>query len=330
MEDVARAAQVSMSTVSHVLNGTRKVSPTTVKAVRDAMQSVGYVPNTLAQALAGAASRTIGVAMSALTNHYFTETVRAIEAGCAKHGLLMFLADTHDDPDQELSVVQALHQRRVDGIVLAPTSDPESRTLKYLRLNRIPAVLVDRAVSDEFDQVGVENKNSSSELVTHLIRHGHRRIGLITGSPGVATTEERFAGYLAALEKAGLPFDQRLVRCGESSIDPAFHAAHELLKIESRPTAIMTANNLMTIGAMHALRDAGVEVPKDMALVGFDDFDWADYFNPRLTVMAQPLEDLGARAVELLMKRIKDPDGTVQSVHLAPSMRIRNSCGCPG
>lgn len=129
MEDVARAAKVSMSTVSHVLNGTRKVSPATVAAVRDAIRKTGYVPNTLAQALAGAASRTIGVAISALTNHYFSGVVRAIEAECARRGLMMFLADTHDDPAQELRVIQALHQRRVDGIILAPAAGSERQVV---------------------------------------------------------------------------------------------------------------------------------------------------------------------------------------------------------
>ena len=132
MEDVARAAKVSMSTVSHVLNGTRKVSPATVAAVRDAIRKTGYVPNTLAQALAGAASRTIGVAISALTNHYFSGVVRAIEAECARRGLMMFLADTHDDPAQELRVIQALHQRRVDGIILAPAAGSERQVVDYL------------------------------------------------------------------------------------------------------------------------------------------------------------------------------------------------------
>jgi LacI family transcriptional regulator len=328
MEDVARAANVSMSTVSHVLNGTRKVSPDKVSAVKEAMQKIGYLPNTLARTLAGSASRTIGVAISGLTNHYFSETVRAIEAACAKHGLMMFFADTHDDPRHELSVVQALHQRRVDGILLAPTADPEFQTLEYLRANKIPAVLVDRFMSCEFDQVGVENELSSMQLVSHLIEHGHRRIGLISGTPGLSTTDERIEGYRAALEKAGLEFDEALVRCGESNIDPARFATCDLLALDSPPTAIMAANNLMTIGVMHALRDKNIEVPTEMALVGFDDFDWADYFSPRLTVMAQPLEDLGARAVALLMRRIKKPDENRQIVRLAPTCRIRNSCGC--
>lgn len=329
MEDVARAANVSMSTVSHVLNGTRKVSVETVRAVNEAMQKTGYLPNMLARSLAGSSSSTIGVAFSALTNHYFSETVRAIEAECAKNGLMMLFADTHDDPQQEIKVVQALHQRRVDGLLLAPTTDPELRTLEYLRSNKIPSVLVDRFTPEEFDQVGVENKQSSMKLVSHLIEHGHRRIGFISGTAGLSTTEERLDGYRAALEKAGLPFDEDLVRCGESSSEPARLATHRLLALDPRPTAIMAANNLMTIGTMQALRDSRIEVPSEMALVGFDDFDWADIFSPRLTVMAQPLEELGARAVELLINRIKRPDEHRQIVRLAPTLRVRNSCGCP-
>jgi LacI family transcriptional regulator len=329
MEDVAREANVSLTTVSHVLNGTRKVNPETAAAVKEAMRKVGYVPNTLARALAGAASSTIGVAVSALTNHYFSESVRAIEAECARHGLMMFFADTHDDPQQELKVVQSLHQRQVDGIVLAPTRDPGLRTMEYLRANKIASVLIDRTIPCEFDQVGVENKLSSMELVSHLIKeHGHRRIGLISGAAGLSTTDERIAGYRGALKKTGLPFDAGLIRCGESSLEPARLATTQLLGLDNPPTAIMAANNLMTIGTMHALRDAHIDVPKKMALVGFDDFDWADYFSPRLTVMAQPLEELGARSVQLLIKRINAPDEKPRIVKLAPSLRLRNSCGC--
>lgn len=328
MEDVAKAANVSMSTVSHVLNSTRKVNPETEAAVREAMQRVGYVPNTVARVLAGAASRTIGVAISALTNHYFSETVRAIETECARNGLMMFFADTHDDPEHELRVVQSLHQRQVDGIVLAPTPDTERRTVQYLAASRIPVVLVDRSVPSDFDQVGVENKRSSMQLVTHLIEHGHKRIGLISGAPGLSTTEERVAGYRAALKKADIPFEEELVRCGESLLEPARLATRHLLELRRPPSAIMAANNLMTIGAMHALRDARMDVPANIALVGFDDFDWADYFSPRLTVIAQPLEELGAKSVQLLMRRIKEPDEKQHVLRLTPSLRIRNSCGC--
>lgn len=328
MADVAARAGVSISTVSHVLNGTRKVSPATLRAVRHAMEAIGYTPNILARALARSTTNTLGLALSAVSNHYFGEIVRAIEAECTRHGLMMLLTDTHDDPAHELKVVQALHQRRVDGIILAPAADPTRRVLRYLADNRVPTVLIDRLVSDEFDQIGVENRDATVELVRHVLGHGHRRIGLISGLAGLATTDERVEGYRSALEEAGIPFDPALVRSGASVVDPARAACRALLGLPTPPTAIVTANNLMTIGAMHTLRDAGRRVPEDVALVGFDDFDWAECFSPRLTVMAQPCEQIGTRAADLLMQRLADPDGERLTLRLPPTLRLRNSCGC--
>lgn len=326
MDDVASRAGVSTSTVSHVLNGTRKVSPATVQAVQRAIQELGYIPNTLARSLARSSTNTIGVAISALSNHYFSETVHAIETECAKHGYMMLFVDTHDDPEQELRVVTALHHRRVDGIVLAPSNG--SNALAYLRANEIPAVLVDRMMSEQFDQVGVENAQPTQTLIEHLIAHGHRRIGFIAGRPGFSTTDERVAGYKAALLAAGLAFDPQLLVNGGSNTEPARQATVQLLGLAAPPTAIMAGNNLMTLGAMHALRDAHLDVPAQMALVGFDDFDWADFFVPRLTLIAQPVQALGARAVNLLLQRMAFPAAPPNSVRLAPTLQLRNSCGC--
>ncbi|QHF44931.1 LacI family transcriptional regulator [Pseudomonas sp. S35] len=326
MDDVASRAGVSTSTVSHVLNGTRKVSPATVQAVQRAIQALGYIPNTLARSLARSSTNTIGVAISALSNHYFSETVHAIETECAKHGYMMLFVDTHDDPEQELRVVTALHHRRVDGIVLAPSNG--SMALEYLQANEIPAVLVDRMMNAQFDQVGVENAQPTEALIEHLIGHGHRRIGFIAGRSGFSTTDERVAGYKAALHKAGLVFDPQLLVNGGSNTEPAREATVQLLALAAPPTAIMAGNNLMTLGAMQALRDAQIEVPAQMALVGFDDFDWADFFVPRLSLIAQPVKALGARAVDLLLQRMASPGAAPQSVRLAPTVKLRNSCGC--
>ncbi|MBD8095237.1 LacI family DNA-binding transcriptional regulator [Pseudomonas fluorescens] len=326
MDDVASRARVSTSTVSHVLNGTRKVSPVTVQAVQRAIQELGYIPNTLARSLARSSTNTIGVAISALSNHYFSETVHAIEAECARHGYMMLFADPHDDPEQELRVVTALHHRRVDGILLAPSTG--SKALEYLQANEMPTVLVDRMMSEQFDQVGVENTQSTQALVAHLIEHGHRRIGFIAGREGLGTTDERVAGYRAALQVAGLVYDPQLVVNGDSNSEPARHATAQLLALPTPPTAIMAGNNLMTLGAMQALRDARIAVPNQMALVGFDDFDWADLFVPRLTLIAQPVKELGARAVHMLLQRMATPGAPTQSVRLAPSLQRRDSCGC--
>jgi LacI family transcriptional regulator len=239
---------------------------------------------------------------------------------------MMLFVDTHDDPEQELRVVTALHHRRVDGIVLAPSNG--SMALAYLQANEIPAVLVDRMMSEHFDQVGVENAQPTQALIEHLIAHGHRRIGFIAGRAGFSTTDERVAGYKAALQAAGLVFDPQLLVDGGSNTEPARQATVQLLGLAAPPTAIMAGNNLMTLGAMQALREAQIEVPGQMALVGFDDFDWADLFVPRLSLIAQPVKALGARAVELLLQRMAAPGAPPQSVRLAPTLQLRNSCGC--
>lgn len=327
MEAVAAAAGVSTSTVSHVINKTRKVHPDTERAVLDAIDRVGYSPNQLARALAGSPTRTVGVAISALSNQYFSAVVHAIEAECAKSGLMMLLADTHEDPEYEMRVVQALHERRVDGILIAPTVDQRNRALDYLRDKSVPTVLVDRFVGTTFDQVAVESRDATRTLVSHVIGLGHRRIAFISGAAGLSTTNERLEGYRLALEEAGIKFDPDLVRSGESKIEPACKAVHHLLSLDRRPTALVTGNNLMTIGAMRALRAARLDVPRDISLVGFDDFDWADVFAPRLTVMAQPVEELGTRAVRLLVRRIANPNARRQTVRLVPTLRLRDSAG---
>ncbi|WP_295952471.1 LacI family DNA-binding transcriptional regulator [Rhodoferax sp.] len=330
MNDVARAARVSVSTVSHVINGTRRVDTETEQAVRLAIQSVGYIPNSLARSLARSATSTIGVAISTFSNHYFTDIVRAMDAECEKAGLMMLFSDTHDDPEQELRVIQAFHQRRVDGIVLAPTNDGQLRSLHYLEANHIPTVLVDHLLPSAFDQVGVENAQAIQLLVKHLIGHGHRRIGFVAGAAWNSTTDERLAGYRLALQAAALPFDPSLVVCGESSIEPARLATHQLLALAQRPTAIVASNNLMTLGTMRALREADIQIPQHMAFGGMDDFDWADLFTPPLTVAAQPLEAIGTAAMRQLIERIKDPEGTRRVQRLPVALHIRKSCGCTG
>lgn len=326
--DVARHAGVSMSTVSHVVNQTRKVDPATAAVVERAIAEIGYTPNTIARALARSATGTVGIAISAISNPYFSDIICAIETECARLGLMVFLADTQDDPEHELRVLRALHQRRVDGIILAPAADPDRKSLKYVLDNKIPCVLVDRLLSPLFDQVGVQNKRAMELLVAHLIGHGHRRIGFIGGQPDFATTLERIEGYKAALQAHGLRPDPHLIRAGNRTVAAAALATGELLALRQAPTALATGNNLATIGAMQAIRRAGLRVPKDLALVAFDDFEWADCFEPRLTAIAQPVQELGKRAASVLVERIKNPGDKRHTTRLKPTLIIRDSCGC--
>ena len=328
MADVAREAGVSVSTVSHVVNQTRAINPDTEQRVRDAIARTGFVVNSLARALAGASTSTIGLAMSAVSNFYFADMVAGIDAAVRAAGSTLLLADTHEDPEEELSVVRSLHQRRVDGILLAPVTGKNGAALQYLRDLRIPAVLVDRCAADDFDQIGVENVESTDRLTTHLVQHGHRRIGMVSGVAGAQTTIERVNGYRKALRSAHLRFDPKLVMPGNSDAAQATVAVEALLALPDPPTAVVVGNNHMTIGAMRALHRRGLRVPTDIALVAFDDFDWADVFSPHLTAIGQPIEAIAERAVSMLLERIGGFEAPPRTEHPPGLWRPRDSCGC--
>ncbi|MEU6142173.1 LacI family DNA-binding transcriptional regulator [Streptomyces sp. NPDC047081] len=335
MADVARSAGVSVATVSHVVNDTRPVLPRTRQAVLDAIDRLGYTPNTLARSLVTSRTRSIGLAVSAISNPYFTEILQGVEAGALEHGYSLLIADPHDDPDHERKVVQLLHERRVDGMIVAPSADPRE-LLAYLGRHEVPAVFLDRLVdppaaggTPRYDQVCAESTGPTARLVTHLAELGHRRIALVAGLPGLSTTRERIAGYRHGLATAGLAHDERLVVHGDSASAGAEQATAALLSLTAPPTALVTANNAMTIGALRALRDRGLSVPDDIALCCFDDFAWADLFSPRLTAIAQPSREIGAQAVRVLLDRLGEPDRPGRTVRLPCSFVHRTSCGCP-
>ncbi|MDQ1071506.1 LacI family transcriptional regulator [Streptomyces canus] len=346
MADVARSAGVSVATVSHVLNGTRPVLPHTRQAVLDAVDELGYTPNTLARSLVTSRTRSIGLAVSAISNPYFTEILQGVEAGALEHGYSLLIADPHDDPDHECKVVQLLHERRVDGMIVAPSADPRE-LVSYLGRHRVPTVFLDRVIDgviegvagggveapadgpQRFDQVCAENTGPTARLVTHLAGRGHRRIGLVAGLPGLSTTAERITGYRQGLTTARLPYDDDLVVHGDSESAGAERATATLLSLAAPPTALVTANNAMTIGTLRALRDRGLSVPDDLALCCFDDFAWADLFSPRLTAIAQPSREIGAQAVRVLLDRLAAPDRPARTVRLDCTFVHRTSCGCP-
>ncbi|WP_274916274.1 LacI family DNA-binding transcriptional regulator [Streptomyces sp. WZ-12] len=328
MVDVARRAGVSVATVSHVVNGTRPVRPDTRAAVLAAIEELGYTHNTLARSLVTSRTRSIGLAVSAISNPYFTEILQGVEAGALEAGYSLLIADPHDDPRHERKVVQLLHERRVDGMIVAPSAEP-AEMVDYVTKRRVPTVFLDRLVGDDFDQVCAESTDPVRQLVGHLADLGHTRIGLVAGLPGLSTTTERVQGYRAGLRERGLPFAPELLAGGNSEAEGAQDATRHLLAAPEPPTAIITANNAMTIGALQALRALGREVPRDIALACFDDFSWADLFTPRLTAIAQPSRELGAAAVRLLLERLQAPDRPPRTVRLPCTFVHRTSCGCP-
>jgi LacI family transcriptional regulator len=338
-----------VATVSHVLNGTRPVLPHTRQAVLDAIDALGYTPNSLARSLVTSRTRSIGLAVSAISNPYFTEILQGVEAAALEAGYSLLIADPHDDPGHERKVVQFLHERRVDGMIVAPSADPRD-LVGYLRRHAVPTVFLDRLIDRDgtdgaaaaggagtaagegspwYDQVCAQSAEPTARLVTHLAGLGHRRIGLVAGLPGLSTTSERASGYRNGLTAAGLAHDERLLVSGNSESTGAEEATSALLALPDPPTALVTANNAMTIGALRALRRGGLSVPDDIALCCFDDFAWADLFSPHLTAIAQPSRELGAQAVQLLLERLSEPHRPTRTVRLPCAFIHRTSCGCP-
>jgi LacI family transcriptional regulator len=326
--DVARLAGVATSTVSHVLNGTRFVSAETTSAVREAVRALGYAPNTVARALARSTTNTIGLAISSTKNRYFSDVINAIEEECSKLGMMVLLANTRDDPECEFEMVAALHQRRVDGIIIAPSCGLNNSALTYLREQRIPSVMVDRLPDVALDGVGVENRQSLAAMVAHMVGHGHERIGFLAGQSNFTTALERADGFRDGLRAHGLPVDEARISIGHTDLATARDAATRLLTAAEPVTALIGGNNLTTIGIMLAAQDCSMRVPADLAVAGFDDFDWADAFEPRLTAMVQPCHEIGRMAATLLKRRIDIATEETETIRLNPTFAIRNSCGC--
>lgn len=325
MADVAALAGVSTSTVSHVLNRTRAVDPRTRARVENAVRLTGYRPNHVARSLATSSSRTIGLAMSMLgRDNYFAEFAHAVETSARRAGYTLTYADTHDEADTEKLVLTQFLSQRIDGMIWASSGSPAVAVGPA-----VATVLVDRLRDEPHDQVGPENVEATATLTAHLAGHGHRRVALVAGMAGWNTTAERIAGFRRTVAERDLDPDPALIVHGDSQAEPARQAVHVLFALDNPPTALVSANNAMTFGVLRALRELGLSAPHDVALVCYDDFDWADLVTPGPTAMRQQIDAMGRRAVTMLVDRLKHPERPYLIERLPPVFRIRESCGCP-
>jgi LacI family transcriptional regulator len=322
MRDVAALAGVSITTVSHVINETRPVAGDTRERVQKAIDETGYTGDAIARSLVMGGTKSLGLAVSLVSHPYFAELIAAIENEATRNGYSLVLIDTRDTPESEQTAVRMLRSRRVDGLLLTPSAGTGgSLVLPELKKLGIPTVLVDRlTVAKDIDQVGPENVQATSGLVRHLAELGHRRIGIVCGKTGVATTEERILGYRLGLGRAGLKWDEALVS-QSGWLAP-------LLDQDDPATAVVAADHLVTVGMLHEARARGLKLGTDLAVVAYDEVEWATLIEPPLTTLAQPVEEIGRTAVKLLLSRIADPQRPPETIRLAPSLRHRQSCGC--
>ncbi|MDQ6795339.1 MAG: LacI family transcriptional regulator [Chloroflexota bacterium] len=327
--DVARLARVSTSTVSHVVNGTRRVRVETRGRVLEAISETGYTPDGVARALRRSRTQTIGLVMSDTGDPVFAEMVRGVEHEARSAGYTILLGNSAEDRGRERDSVSALRERRVDGLLLAPVAGSTHDLIEGLQANRTPVVLLDRLAMPSVDQVGVENIEPMKTLVRHLLDRGHRRIALTAGDLAVPTLRERHRGYVEALQEAGIPIDAALVSTGSPMAEDARAAIRSMLvRDPGRPTAVVAASMVLAVATLWAIDDAGLSIPEEVAVVTFDDFPYADLFTPRLTSVAQPAFAIGREAMRLLLRRIEHADAPHRTVRLRATLAHRESCGC--
>jgi LacI family transcriptional regulator len=325
IHDVAAEAGVSAATVSRVLNDPRLVAAESLRRVRQAMDELGYRPNKLASNLRRQKVEMIGAVVSDVESPHFAQMVRVIETAGYRKGYRLLLCNTDEMPAKQADYLEMLAGERVSGIILSP-SDPGAAEISEVIDFGIPIVAIDRHVHDKrADAVLVNNEGSAREATNHLIEAGHERIGFIGGPSEIDTAAERLAGYVAAMHAASL--EPRSVD-GHYRVDGARDAAQGLLDGE-RVSALVVANDLMTIGAMQALRQQGLSIPRDVSLVAIDDPIWCALLDPPLTALAQPIERAAETAVAFLLDRINGRRKRAKRETLDCELHVRGSVRPP-
>jgi LacI family transcriptional regulator len=339
IRDVSRLAEVSVATVSAVINGKPAVSEVLTKRVRYAIDALNYHPDFLARSLRMQRSNILGIVMPQFASSYYAEVLRGVEDVASQHGYSILVSNSRGVAEQERKEIFALISRRVDGILLA-TADPHFAYQRQFTLN-FPLVLFDR-YPPAFTGTAVvtENEEASFEATNHLIQLGHKRIAIIAGTRRISAADERVEGFRRAMNEAGLTVRQEFLKYGDFNMKGGRECALELMKLPLPPTAIFSHNYEMTLGLMRALAEMCVPCPQQVSILGFDDFvlgtdgfSWATMFSPKLTCVAQPSYEIGQRAAEALLKRTQQPEGEDLDkeafIRLHAELRIRESTAPP-
>jgi LacI family transcriptional regulator len=326
IRDVAKLAGVAPITASRVISNSGYASDEVRQRVNQAVDQLGYVPNFLARSLRSKRTRTLALVLTDITNPFWTTVARGVEDAASEEGYHVIFCNTDESASKQESYLEAMIQKQVDGILLVPARSKED-PIKFLHQQNVQVVLLDRRLPDiEADVVRCDSTGGAYQLVQLLLKLGHRRIAILSGPSGVSSADDRVAGYQHALQEAGLETEDRLIIYGEFSLESGYQMTHDLLAMTPRPTALFASNNFIAIGALKALHDAGVTVPEEMSVVGFDDLPAAIGVEPFLTVAFQPAYEMGRRATKRLLECLDGQvtDG-IQEIVLPVSIIERKS-----
>jgi LacI family transcriptional regulator len=323
--DVAKKAGVSLGTVSRVLNKDPHVSLKARERVSAVIQELGYVANRQARSLKGRKTDTIGVLVPNLGTSYVGEILHGIDTELALHQLDLMLFTTHRAEAKETVFVANMAEGMVDGLLIVLPRSFEKYMATLANLN-FPFVLIDHHDSNgSYPSVSVTNEKGANDATEYLIRLGHKRIGFITGSMDLSCSQERLIGYQSALHKYHLPVDTDLIYEGDFIQSDGYEGALALLNLADPPTAIFASNDLMALGAMHAIRSRGLRIPEHISVVGFDNIQQSAMVYPPLTTVQQPLVQMGRIATKTLLGMLKDPSKNPGHIQLQTELIIRSS-----
>ncbi|MBW5445558.1 LacI family DNA-binding transcriptional regulator [Cohnella sp. CFH 77786] len=331
IKQVAERAGVSIATVSHVINHTRFVSESTKNKVHRAMEELDYQPNSLARSLRNQKTKTIGLIVPILpsdtSNFFFMTIAQGIQKALKRHGYQVLMSNNStEELEEEKEQIRLFNSKQIDGLIIASIAD-EVSYLKDTVRSHYPVVFIDRKpIGYNGDFVLADGFGGSLQAVQTLIERGHRRIGFITGGLGISTSNERLNGYRQALAEHGIAFDPSLVKVAHSNYESGYESAKELLA-QNEITALFVANNVLTMGAVGYLQERQIRIPEELAVIGFDDYDWTKITTPPLTVIRQPSFEIGEKAAEVMLKRIENPDQADFHEYRLPTMLVmRGSC----
>ncbi len=325
IKDVAKKAGVSLITVSRVINGRGYVGADTRARVQAAIDELQYVPNQMASSLRSQQTDTLALILPDITNSFWTTIARGVEDEAWSRGYGVFLCNTDDDPGKEARYIDILLRRRVEGIIIVPT--PESvAQVERLQRRAIPFVVLHRKLEGiDADVVRSDSRGGAFELTRRLLDAGSRRIAYIGGPPTLLLSLDRLEGYKEALASAGVPVDPHLIKLGVYGQETGLRAAQELAAASPRPEALLIANSRLAIGALHALAEAGLRVPEDIAVAAFYDIAALDEYSPLMTTVRQPAYAIGQFGVRRLLERVAGKHLPIEDIVLPNQITVRQT-----
>ena len=330
LKDVAAAANVSRATAARALNSYGYVGDETALRVLEAADSLGYRANRVAQALRRGQLPIIGYVPADIQNPFFARIAHDLEVELRKHGHNLLIASSEENVEQEKELLGSLRALSVRGFILAPASATDNQHIADLAREGAPFVLIDRVAKNvRCDTVVVDNEGGACEAVDYLVANGHRRIGLLRDDSRIFTAQERLAGYQRSLKSHGIGVDEALISVSRSTVEHAIEATIRLFSGRNRPSALFTVDSLMTQGALLGLRSMGLRVPNDVSLVGFDDFNLATFTDPQITVVAQPISEIGPLAAKLLLERLAGKKVASRHKRFPTRLVVRGSVSHP-